>query len=186
MTNCFYLDMDGVVADWARASSQYLGQERIEFVSAGYYHNTKDEWERIKQNQRFYRDLPLMEGVEELVDLARQYRDSLGWELLFLTAVPRNDDMPWAFYDKINWAGKYFPDIPVHFGPHSWEKHLHCRAGDILVDDRKDNCDQWVAAGGISFHVKFNDLVPVISNLEKDFEFRYAQNQSKGISLDIF
>lgn len=166
--NTFYLDMDGVVADWETAAAAYFGRPIRLAGAERTPSNTPTEWESIKTQGRFYRDLPLMARVDELVGLARQYRDRLGWQLLFLTAVPKNDDMPWAFYDKVLWAQARFPDIPVHFGPHSWDKHKHCRSGDILVDDRASNCDQWRSAGGVSFRVTLNDLGTVIERVRAD------------------
>lgn len=181
----FYLDMDGVVADWESAASQFLGRPMRPADPSTHYRNTPEEWAKIKTNLRFYRTLPLMPRVQELVHLARQYRDVLGWELLFLTAVPKDDDVPWAFYDKIMWAQDYFPDIPVHFGPHSWDKARHCRPGSILVDDRPDNCLQWQEAGGISFKVDNNDLGTVLPAIEDDLRRRVALRNLRDISLDL-
>jgi 5'(3')-deoxyribonucleotidase len=67
---------------------------------------------------------------------------------MFLTAMPKGNDVPWAFWDKMLWAQEYFPDIAVHFGPYSTDKWQHCNPGDILVDDRVDNCNSWEEAGG--------------------------------------
>lgn len=172
MTNTFYLDMDGVVADWEAAASEFLGRPLREADPSTHYKNTPEEWALIKSQSRFYRTLPLMRRVDELVTLARQYRAAFGWELLFLTAVPKDDDVPWAFYDKVLWAQDHFPDIPVHFGPHSWDKVRHCKKGDILVDDRPDNCGQWAEAGGISFRVTRNDLGTVIPAITADYKQR--------------
>ena len=168
--NTFYLDMDGVVADWESAAAAYFGRP----IRLNGAEHTPNEWESIKTQARFYRDLPLMARVDELVSLARGYRDSLGWQLLFLTAVPKNDDMPWAFSDKVLWAQEHFPDIPVHFGPHSWDKHKHCKSGDILVDDRASNCREWVAAGGVCFRVTANDLGTVLDSIRHDLVARLS------------
>lgn len=185
MTNTFYLDMDGVCADWEAAAAEFLGRPMREPDSNTFYRNTPEEWDRIKTQTRFYRNLPLMPRVDELVDLARQYRDALGWELLFLTAVPKNDDVHWAFYDKVLWAQERFPDIPVHFGPHSWDKCKHCRPGDILVDDRPDNCLQWTDAGGISFKVNNNDLGSVLDDIKGDLHRRISLKNLRDLSLDL-
>lgn len=185
-TNTFYLDMDGVVADWEAAASQFLQRPMRDPDSLTHYRNTPEEWARIKTQSRFYRTLPLMPRVEELVHLARQYRDTLGWSLLFLTAVPANDDVPWAFSDKVLWAQEHFPDIPVHFGPHSWDKHKHCRvAGDVLVDDRPDNCAQWRAAGGLAFKVDGNDLGSVLDLIAGDLRVRVELKNQRDLALDL-
>lgn len=177
--------MDGVVADWERAAADFLGRPMRDPDSLTHYRNTAEEWARIKTQSRFYRDLPLMPRVEELVHLARQYRDTLGWNLLFLTAVPLKDDVPWAFYDKVLWAQEQFPDIPVHFGPHSGDKFRHCNEGDILVDDRPDNCDQWRGAKGIAFKVNKNDLASVLDLIAADLRLRVDLKNQRDIALDL-
>lgn len=174
MTNTFYLDMDGVVADWDTAASQFLGRPTRGADPRTHYKNTPEEWQRIKTQSRFYRDLPLMPRCSELVDLARRYRDGLGWKLLFLTAVPKDDDVPWAYYDKVLWAQIHFPDIPVHFGPHSWDKAKHCTQGDMLVDDRPDNCSQWIESGGLAVQVLNNDLGSAIKQVAFDLNRRMS------------
>lgn len=186
MANTFYLDMDGVVADWESAAAGFLGRPMRDPDSLTHYRNTEEEWAKIKTQSRFYRDLPLMPRVDQLVSLARQYRDQLGWQLLFLTAVPKNDDVHWAFYDKVIWAQRHFPDIPVHFGPHSWDKCRHCNAGDILVDDRPDNCSQWRDAGGIAFKVNANDLGSVLPLISEDLDQRVAAMTARqAVLLDL-
>ena len=140
-----YLDMDDVVADWHEAAQVFLKQrwqkngDRL----------PDSEWDKIKQESRFYRNLPLMPGATELVKycLDAVYSERADG-VRFLSAIPRNNDMPWAIQDKVWWAYDHFPGIPVFLGPYSDDKWQHCRPGDILIDDRTDNCMQWENAGG--------------------------------------
>lgn len=170
--------MDGVVADFEAGAALVLsGPRKTEYVQGHYRHNDS-EWGRLRDEHRLYSNLPLMEHAEELVGLGRQYRDQLGWELLFLTAVPKHDDMPWAFYDKVVWAKERFPDIAVHFGPHSTDKYKHCKAGDILVDDRADNCLQWSSAGGIAVRVRGQSILPAIQVVQSDLAVRLTRKHS--------
>ena len=158
--------MDGVLADWNTGVENIIGYRR-EDANAPY---NPDDWAKVRQTQRIYRDLPLMKDATRLADTARQFRDRLGWELLILTAVPKDNDFKWAFYDKFTWANKNFPDIPVHFGPYSKDKHTHCNPGDILVDDRKSNCDEWLEKGGIAVKVSDERVDLAINELEKIFK----------------
>ena len=109
-----------------------------------------DEWIRLKDNPRLYRDLNKTPEADILVDACRVVCTKNNWNLQFLTAVPKGNDVPWAFYDKVVWAQTHFPDIPVMFGPFSQDKQVHCQSGDILIDDRTSNCQEWRAAGGIA------------------------------------
>ena len=139
-----YIDMDDVVADWHGAAEQFLkmrwskDNERI----------PQADWDRIKRNSRFYRDLPVMPDAKELC---------LVEDVGFLSAIPRNNDMPWAIQDKVHWANKHFPGIPVFLGPYSTDKWQHCRQGDLLIDDRTDNCQQWEKVQGVA-HIYRNWL----------------------------
>jgi 5'(3')-deoxyribonucleotidase len=146
---------------------------------------TEIEWSRLKTVGHFYRHLPLMPKVQDLVNLARQYRDTLGWNLHFLTAVPHKNDTPDAFSDKVLWGLEHFPDIEVRFGPYAVDKHRHCQPGDILVDDRLSNCEQWRAAGGMAFKVQGRTLSSVLPLILEDLTRRVELKNLRDISLDL-
>ena len=147
----FYLDMDGVVADFDKAAMDLVGYDR----DPDTHKWNMDDWNTVRQQHRWFRDLPKTSWADELANHARRLRDEAGWQLLFLTAIPAGNDFPWAFYDKILWAGKHVPDIPVHFGPYSVDKQKHAKPGDVLVDDRLDNCEQWQSVGGTAFRLLY-------------------------------
>ena len=136
-----YLDMDDVVADWHTAAQDFLkmrwnkDNERI----------PQQDWDRIKHNSHFYRDLPLKAGAVELVQYCR---DAVADGLFFLTALPHDYSMPYAASDKVWWAHQHFPGVTVFFGPFSHDKWRHCKPGDILIDDRTSNCEEWIRSGG--------------------------------------
>lgn len=141
-----YLDMDGVVADFNKFSSQILD---IPFDPNITKYNP-EQWAILKEHPRLYRDLEVKDGGYELVQWCKFYCIKTKSSLLFLTAIPRNDDMPWSFYDKVMWGNRFFPGIPVLFGPRSKDKHKHCTPGDVLIDDRILNINDWHNAGGIA------------------------------------
>jgi len=144
--NKLYLDMDGVVADFDEYAARTLGVP----PSAGIYPN--EIWQKLAANERIYRDLIKTPYADELVRQCVKFCLKHDYEWAFLTAVPKGNDIKWAFYDKMIWAQKYFPGIPVFFGPFSKDKYQHCRSGDILIDDRASNIEEWTAAGGIAIH----------------------------------
>lgn len=138
-----YIDMDGVVADFDGAVQAILGRDPR--VDQRY---PESEWGKVRQYQRIYRDLPLCREANVLVQGIRQLAQTRQKQVLFLTAVPKDNDFPWAFADKIAWAQRHFPDVPVWFGPYSFDKHLRAEPQDVLIDDRVSNIDEWRAAGG--------------------------------------
>ena len=162
-----YLDMDDVVADFKKYAIQVLRSKQTD------ERWDQAEWNRLKNNPRLYRDLCLTPEADQLVDYCRIIRDQKDWELKFLTAIPRNNDLPWAFYDKMRWVDRNFPDIPVMFGPYSDDKYKHCRPGDILIDDRTSNMTSWRAVGGIGIQhrgdIEFTlaELAGIVKNYPK-------------------
>jgi hypothetical protein len=136
--------MDDVVADWMQAARDIVKR------NWNYGEQIPDEdWNKVRAKTRFYRDLPVKEGAHDLVNFCRDaVAEGLADDLRFLTALPHNDDMPYAAYDKVLWTIERFERIPVLFGPYSYDKHKHCQPGDILIDDRTSNCEEWIAAGG--------------------------------------
>jgi hypothetical protein len=136
--------MDDVVADWMTAARDIVKR------NWNYGEQIPDsDWNKVRAKTRFYRDLPVKDGAFDLVNFCRDaVAEGLADDLRFLTALPHNDDMPYAAYDKVLWATERFERIPVLFGPYSYDKHKHCQPGDILIDDRTSNCVEWENAGG--------------------------------------
>lgn len=152
--------MDGVVADFDEYAARTLGVP----PSAGIYPD--ETWYKLASNGRLYRDLIKTSYADELVFQCSTIAKRNGFNLQFLTAVPKGNDVPWAFYDKVVWAQNYFPGIPVMFGPFSKDKHQHCRRGDVLIDDRRSNIEEWRAAGGFGiFHEDYETTKAILIDL---------------------
>jgi len=143
-----FLDMDGVVADFDTFASNLLGRP------IGWHQSkfdlTKEEWEMLGAVDRLYYQLPLMPDATKLVAYAKSL--SSRFKVQFLTAVPRRSTMPEARADKQAWVDKYFPGMRMDIGPYSHDKQKWCIPGDILVDDRPSNIEEWKAAGGIAIY----------------------------------
>jgi len=145
-----YLDMDGVVADFNAYVRNRLGRKE-----QGEKWPEQD-WKKLSSNPHLYRDLDKTPEADDLVENCQIFCETHNYALMFLTAIPNNNNMPWAFYDKILWIQDRYPQIPVMFGPYSDDKQHHCHNGDILIDDRTSNIEQWRTAGGIGILHKGN------------------------------
>jgi 5'(3')-deoxyribonucleotidase len=139
-----YLDMDDVIADFNAYAISVLRKKQDD---ERWEHK---EWTRLRDNPRLYRDLDKTAEADTIVTACKEKCKSNNWNLMFLTAVPKGNDVKWAFYDKVHWATIQYPDIPVMFGPYSHDKHVHCNPGDVLIDDRTSNCEEWQNAGGVA------------------------------------
>lgn len=146
-----FLDMDNVVADFKAYANHVLTGHTVD----NGYRFPDDQWQRLRDNPRIYRDLPLKPGAIELVKYCQQICDINDGTLQFLTALPRKNDIPYAIYDKVQWADRFFPGIPVFFGLFSPDKQNYCKGDNyILIDDRLDNCQQWINQGGLAHQYK--------------------------------
>ena len=155
-----YVDMDGVVADFDGYAHRELGIE----PKPGFRFSQED-WYRLRaHNPRIYRDVPVLPTAYELIHELKVIRDQLDIEMRFLTAVPKENDLGWAFWDKIGWVDQHFPGIPVFFGPYSVDKQQHYKPGDILIDDRISNVEEWP---GFSILHDYNDINTTISKLKE-------------------
>lgn len=146
--------MDDVVADFKTASLALLQPtvaEAAEAARSGRW--STDNWNRIASTPHFFRHLPKMPRADELMNLARRFRDELAWEVYMLTAIPTANDVPDCVQDKVEWQQEHYPDIRVRFGPFAADKKKFCKGNDILVDDRLSNIDDWSAQGGTAVRV---------------------------------
>lgn len=158
-----YLDMDGVVADF----NEYVKRVHNLPVTRDSYDD--ESWAKIVSNQRVYKDLKRTVYADELVRECRHFCKLNDYKLFFLTAIPKRNDVPLAYYDKSLWALKYFTDIPVLFGPHSKDKKNFCKKNDILIDDRPSNIKDWKNTGGIAIlHTDYEKTVKELYEYSSD------------------
>jgi 5'(3')-deoxyribonucleotidase len=166
-----YLDMDGVLADFNTAARQFLratvADERDAEKNGRW---PAQSWQKLIDVPNFYRHLPKTSMADDLVALARRFRDELGWELRILTAIPTKNEVPDVFQDKFDWIAEHYPDIRICFGPYSYDKFKHARPGDILVDDRSSNCSEWAEAGGTAVRVISTDYDLALTQLQDHFD----------------
>lgn len=149
--NC---DMDGVVADFDAFVFINMGRTFSHQAGPG---ADAEMWNFLSKYERLYYVLPSMPYAEELLQTIMAIPAAAK---RMLTAIPRRASVPTAEKDKIDWMAERFPHIPlpVVIGPFSRDKWKHVKnPGDILIDDRHDNIQEWIAAGGIGILHDPND-----------------------------
>lgn len=137
-----HIDMDGVVADFDKYVSNFLGRQ----IGWDVDDITAEEWDRISKIDHLYLNLELIPESTRMVALCKSF--STRFNVSFLTALPRQSTMPTAKDDKTQWLNKYFPGMQINFGPFSRDKQNWCKEHDILIDDKPENIDQWNKKGG--------------------------------------
>lgn len=159
MSMKIYFDMDGVLADFDVSAAGYsdtninLNNSSLN-LSGDACDAKRRRWQRIEMDKNFWRDIPVVPGIEKLLDTAR----GIG-EMFVLTSVPgaKNFVGGAAYVDFIeqekrewikHYFGQYFSDKNVIVARIPKEQLIRPTQNDILIDDRTGNVDGWCAAGG--------------------------------------
>ena len=139
-----YCDMDGVLADFQKFTSEHLG------------HKFKDEYWHELPNDLFYQ-LPPMPDAKILWEfIGRQKPDPY-----ILTAIPRKGRGPIserAAQDKMKWMRKYFGVKESNiYAVMRIDKAKFAKDGrdgrpNVLIDDHIKNITHFRAKGGIGIH----------------------------------
>ena len=146
-----YIDMDGVVADFNAFIGNVLGRS-VRWTDRSI---TEEEWAVVQAVDHIYYQLPLTPEATKLVGYCSQFSDE--YKVEFLTALPGKNRVPTAAQDKQDWIDKYFPGYKVNFGPLSSDKWKWCKPGDMLIDDKLSNINDWYEKGkGIAIFYKEN------------------------------
>jgi len=184
-----YFDLDGVMADYdagIRAKGFNIDPSvKNDLNRSGTDNPLKREMYEAIKGTNFYGNIPIMPGAKLLWDYVRERTDPI-----VLTAAPKfgatEDDYylnPYwcgAAYFKRRWVNKnlFDPSIPPIADENficttSKRKHefMHRRHSDhqILIDDRIDNCKNWVEAGGIAIlHESADKTLKLLKELEHE------------------
>lgn len=139
-----HCDMDGVLVDFDLFIKENLSDQalRDDDVMWAELHAIPNVYQKMK---------PTPYAMQLWIAIA-----STNLPRQILTAIPRKTSMPTAEADKKEWVlnhehSVFMGEVPeVFIGPHSKDKWRHCKPGDILIDDREDNCAAWETAGGFA------------------------------------
>ena len=149
-----YCDMDGVLVDFERGYNDLTGKQTPGVDST---YDKNDFWSAItKAGAKFWAELNWMSDGQQLWDYIKQYNPKL------LTAPSREKS---SEIGKQEWIDKNLPGIPVIFKQAKDKKDL-AEPNAILIDDRKDNIQQWIDAGGIGIrHISTESTIKQLQKL---------------------
>ena len=166
----FYFDMDGVLADFKRGVKEICGITPPVQDAVMSKEDDDAMWEKIRVTDHFYAKLPLMPGAK---DLFSYVNSNYGSNCRILTAVPKpKRNIPEAGDDKIKWVHEQLSkDIEINIVVKEEKKNFcegkHC----ILIDDYKENIDDWEAMGGTGIlHVDAEETLNMIKEIEEHIE----------------
>ena len=161
MRRNIFVDLDGVLADFDKKILEIFGEYPEQFK--------KNEWKRIANYPNFYGSLDLMPNALEfwnnIVDIAKSHHCGL----YILTGLPMGG---WADPQKREWCKKHLNyDYDLVITCFSKDKHNYCSTKfDILIDDRLNNCQDWIQAGGMAYNYESKLWKPIIENIKLELE----------------
>lgn len=146
----FYVDLDGVLADFDRGIKDLTGLYPSE-------QPVKDMWRAAARHENFFGTLHFMSDGQKLWDYVKKYNPTI------LTGVPIGK---WAPSQKREWVARNIgTEVPV-ITCWSRDKHLHAKEGDILIDDREKARDPWVSVGGVFIlHTDTQNTIRQLKNM---------------------
>jgi len=153
-----FLDMDQVLVDFYAGTKAILGYD--------WETKTGDPIEEAGRNKQivgptFWQELPPMPDYMELWEFVRPY------DPYILSATPCWKD-PYVYVGKRAWIQRYLqiPQERIHIVNRT-DKHIFAYHGEeqnLLIDDRKDNVEHFIQAGGLGIlHI---DAVSTVSQLK--------------------
>lgn len=153
-----YFDMDGVLADFDCAARRFNMSGNLNKSSRNLSSDAQLQkfarWRVIESDRNFWADIPVMDGIFALLDVASKYGD-----LFVLSSAPsaKNFAGGVAYVDFVEsqkraWIAHHmsmcFDAAHVIITRIAKEKRVPPTQNDILIDDRIENVADWIAAGG--------------------------------------
>jgi hypothetical protein len=148
-----FLDMDGVISDFARKVAELMGifpkealdlMEKVDEATI----DKRKMWKAINSydaHTPFFYSLEKMHDADILFDFVKE--TFAAGDIGFLTASGHSpQDAP---HQKKRWIRKHYGKYHTEVVTKSLEKAAFAGPKVILVDDRSKSIDPWVEAGGI-------------------------------------
>lgn len=140
----FFIDLDGVLADFDGGVVSLLGMSPREFQEL---HGDRVFWKRLEEADEFYVGLDWLAGARDMLVSMLSLIEAGGDVPMILTGLPLGT---WAAPQKRAWcdARPELLGVPV-ITCLSKDKPIYCSGGDVLLDDREEARVGWEAAGGV-------------------------------------
>jgi len=148
-----YCDMDGVIVDFEDGYKRLTGKN----IKGNHVKGDADFWQPITDaGANFWINLDWMPDGEQLWKYIKNYSPSI------LSAPSREKS---SRTGKKIWVEDNIPGTKLILKP-APEKQELAEPNAILIDDREDNIEQWINAGGIGIlHTSANDTITQLKKL---------------------
>jgi 5'(3')-deoxyribonucleotidase len=150
-----WFDLDGVLANFDKAADHALGGDHYRYT---FIYGDDVLWQRLHAYPNFFESMELMPGAELMlrhVDLSR---------VKILTALPKTNSAE-INRQKREWVREHIiAPLPV-VTCFTKDKPQYCVPGDVLIDDRAINRDEWERRGGT--FILHESAMSTIAQLER-------------------
>jgi hypothetical protein len=170
-----YVDLDGVIFDFAKAAFKVFGKEynekeypAVNDISKALGVSPRQFWDKVDHHGvGFWAYLETYDWCDELLTFIEEKSEQLNTDWRFLSSPSKN---PSCAMGKVESLQKLFgPDFRKYILAPAIDKQLLCSSPeDILIDDRQLTIEQWNRRGGkgILFPQPWNDAWPVSDRME--------------------
>lgn len=149
-----YVDMDGVLTDWEKQFEKTFGVP-VETYEAE--HGKEQRYNLVKSHSpNFYATMPWMSDGKILYNFIKE----------FPTEILSHATDPECKQGKEKWLSDNDITLKQNLVPNREDKAKFANPNAILIDDRKDNIDEFVNAGGIGIlHTDATDTINKLKEL---------------------
>ena len=148
-----YLDIDGVLVDFDGGFKKLTGQYPNDFERK---YGTEEFWRQIPTDTtKFWKELEWMPDGKQLFQYTEKYKPTL------LSAPSKAQT---SKQGKREWRDINIPGVKLILKGAKF-KHEYAKPNHILIDDRADNIERWISAGGIG--IEHFDAVSTIKKLKQ-------------------
>lgn len=155
-----FLDMDGVLSNFDDYVNRALGIEKDKHVPL-----TDEQWAKLPSN--IFGILDPMPEAKQLIEYLEPYDN-----VQILTAIPPDNAVPSARYDKLMWMKNTFNFAPWKINVvYRNEKQLYATdiniaSPNVLIDDVQQNISEWRDKGGAGIlHTNIDTTLEELSKL---------------------
>ncbi len=158
-----YLDMDGVIADFYTLLSEWFKVDHWKEIK------TREEiLERLKGSS-FFSEIPVFDNTYLILDIVDYYSKG-NWSIL---STPLEGDFDNSVKHKNIWLDKVLGQAGIEPKNrfYSHKKELYALPNTVLIDDRPQNINDFIKAGGLGIRFQANESY--ISKLVQKLENIY-------------
>ncbi len=159
-----YLDMDGVIADFYTLLSEWFKVDHWKEIK------TREEiLERLKGSS-FFSEIPVFSNTYLILDIVDYYTEG-NWSIL---STPLEGDFENSVKHKDIWLDRVLEQAGIEtirtrnrfYSHKKWE---FAEPNTVLIDDRPQNIDDFIKAGGLGIRFQANEsyLSKLVQKLEK-------------------